>query len=515
MCKTSKIKKVIFVALVSMLFMATIVNSGILGDINNDNKVNLVETIQSLQIVSGIKTNLAKSNDISWKNEWAKDYKYYPNDIINYNNLLYICIIEHMSSNENNPINKDFWKPFSINKEVDPTNNSIIQVCANENISYNDIPIAVCLEKNAIIINNHCSLYNDSINSSIGISHIYGVNIYAQTFKTDQGTEKISQIDLYISRIGELSEVIELAIYELDSSSIPINNPIITKTYGAGAIMHGWNRFNINEEVNSLTNYAIALFCIKGDTGKNIRWFYSKKNTYNDGVFLKSSDFGRTWEKSSDKDFAFKIYTDDRIKRCLCYNGSDFVGFTKQQSYKGQKINVQISGTIDGFHNLQAGKKYYFENGGNICANESCLVSVGYAVSNSQLHILKQTDEITSYVLRVSDNLKVNNNSEVSITSNNWSCAKQVQIFYGGTVRIKYELKSSNGQGYGMIKVNDSFQGSECQRSNDYYSCTHDVKISAGDVINLMIKSSSGTASCKNMKIYWDKVQTYDYRIIK
>jgi len=511
-------KIIIFIvaAFYSMLLIATHVNSGILGDMNNDNKINLVESIKSLQIVSGIKTNLEKQYGISWKDQWIENNIYYPNDIIDYHESLYICIIEHLSSNETTPTNKELWKPFGLTKEIDPTNNSIIQFCANENINYNEIPIAVCLEKNALIIDNSCNLYNenDSSISSVTAIDIYGVNIYGQTFKTDTGTEKITQISLYLDKTGDFNENIELSIYEV-SNSLPINNPIITKNIDSGTIMHGWNRFDINESVKSSTNYAIVLLSIKGDYDKRLRWFYSKKNSYSYGTFLKSSDFGRTWEKSTDKDFAFKVYTDGRIRKCYCYGNSDFVGFIKQQSYEGQKVDVQVSGIIDGFNNLQPGNKYYFENGGNIDTNGSCLVSVGYATSYSQLQILRQTDEMTSYILKVSDNVKVNNNSEVSISSNDWRSTKQVQIFYGGTVRVKYELKSSNGQAYGKIMVNDTFQGTDCQRGTTYDSCSHDVKISAGDIIDLMIKSSSGTASCKNMKIYWDKVQTYDYRIIK
>jgi hypothetical protein len=84
---------------------------GIVGDINNDGKIDLLETIYSLQVTAGIKPLAIGPYAMTWKGDWKTNDLYKIYDAVNFDGSSYICIVDHTSETakpEN--INTNYWE---------------------------------------------------------------------------------------------------------------------------------------------------------------------------------------------------------------------------------------------------------------------------------------------------------------------------------------------------------------------------------------------------------------------
>jgi len=89
--------------------------SGIVGDINNDGKVDLVEAVYALQVASGVYPSLDPSCVLTGKGAWETAKGYIKCDVVNRNGLYYACSTNHTSATgSNEPPNATYWTLLTI-----------------------------------------------------------------------------------------------------------------------------------------------------------------------------------------------------------------------------------------------------------------------------------------------------------------------------------------------------------------------------------------------------------------
>ena len=105
-------KKVILfsVFLFLPLLIAGTLSAGIVGDINGDGKISLVEAIYALQVTSGIYPELPDSCILVGRGSWADSEDYNLCDVVEYSGSNYASILSHTSATvTNEPPNPTYW----------------------------------------------------------------------------------------------------------------------------------------------------------------------------------------------------------------------------------------------------------------------------------------------------------------------------------------------------------------------------------------------------------------------
>lgn len=84
------------------------VGAGVLGDVNDDQQIDLVEAVYSLQVASGVKP-VIQSPVYKWGGNWQVDIGYKENHLVLHDNIIFKCILSHTSSYDNAPPYKGNW----------------------------------------------------------------------------------------------------------------------------------------------------------------------------------------------------------------------------------------------------------------------------------------------------------------------------------------------------------------------------------------------------------------------
>jgi len=102
---------------------------GIVGDINNDGKIDLLETIYSLQVTAGIKPIAIGPYAMAWKGDWKANSIYMIYDAVNFDGSSYICIVNHTSETAKpDIINTNYWEILAKKGEDGQKGESAISV---------------------------------------------------------------------------------------------------------------------------------------------------------------------------------------------------------------------------------------------------------------------------------------------------------------------------------------------------------------------------------------------------
>ncbi len=106
-----KYKKLILTAVILFWSFSSILPSGavVLGDIDNDGKVGLKESVYALQTASGIAGEYTVTVVFSWKGEWEAGQSYAIGDVAYLDGTSYICIADHLADTSNTPPFQDVW----------------------------------------------------------------------------------------------------------------------------------------------------------------------------------------------------------------------------------------------------------------------------------------------------------------------------------------------------------------------------------------------------------------------
>jgi len=110
------LKKTIGVTvLVVFLFLSVgTAGAGILGDINNDGKVDLAEAMYALQVASGIYPELPDSCILVGRDSWTNGEGYNLCDVVEYSGSNYASILSHTSATgTNEPPDPTYWTLIS------------------------------------------------------------------------------------------------------------------------------------------------------------------------------------------------------------------------------------------------------------------------------------------------------------------------------------------------------------------------------------------------------------------
>lgn len=186
----------------------------------------------------------------------------------------------------------------------------------------------------------------------------------------------------------------------------------------------------------------------------------------------------------------------------------EFVGFAISTAGDGEEIEIQMSGIVNGFSGLIEGIKYYVQDAvGTIGTSKGTYeVLVGMAISETELLIIK--DVRRSAV--ASDVEQAGTGGSGSTTSATYSKAKEIAINIPGTIRVKFELKSSSGSNsFGKIYVNGEAVGTErTTTSGTYVEYSEDITVVKGDRVQLYVKSGNGGSSVEHQafKLYYDSI---------
>jgi collagen triple helix repeat protein len=106
------LKKTIGVTVLMVFLFLSVgtTGAGIIGDINNDGKVDLAEAMYALQVASGIYPELPDSCILVGRGSWADDEGYNPCDVVAHNGSNYASILSHTSATgTNEPPDSTYW----------------------------------------------------------------------------------------------------------------------------------------------------------------------------------------------------------------------------------------------------------------------------------------------------------------------------------------------------------------------------------------------------------------------
>ena len=286
------------------------------------------------------------------------------------------------------------WGEF-VNLSSETNQNSIIQAVSGEDINGAVNPTLVYYREDGVIFSQLSSGSNIDI---------FGVNTYAQTFKTDSSTKVINKVAIeVVHKNGEPSGNIVCSIFEYDMDNTKILQQVGVSSYSAANINNGWCIFNFSEQVQvkPLSYYAIKISLPNGNDTNYIKCSCINSNLYTDGLLLYSNDYGNTWQQDIQKELTFKIYSTNRVYKSSS-NSIDslyFIGFAISNAKVGEIIDIQISGLIDNFEELSVGNTYYLNGIGTIGVSPGKFITkVGIATDTNTLLLVKDSTNVGQIV---------------------------------------------------------------------------------------------------------------------
>jgi len=204
---------------------------------------------------------------------------------------------------------------------------------------------------------------------------------------------------------------------------------------------------------------------------------------------------------------------DEEVKACDAddLDALEFIGFAVSNSTDGNDITVQTKGLVNGFTGLTIGSKYYVQNDKTIDTIEgNNSIFIGKALSTTQILILKRPDYKITYAAS-----NVLHHSADAIASGAHSITyvkvKEIQIFFGGEIRVGYTYKTNiNGEEMKFkVYINGVAVGTEqSDYIEDWTTFTEDFDVESGDLIQVYTRQASitgGSAQVKEFRIYYDK----------
>jgi hypothetical protein len=95
-------------------------SGGIIGDINNDGKVDLAEALYALQIAAGIHPDMPSSCVVVGRGDWKAGASYKQCDVVKHDGSYYICTQSHISTKLNCPPDTSLWAVLALKGDPGP-----------------------------------------------------------------------------------------------------------------------------------------------------------------------------------------------------------------------------------------------------------------------------------------------------------------------------------------------------------------------------------------------------------
>ena len=228
---------------------------------------------------------------------------------------------------------------------------------------------------------------------------------------------------------------------------------------------------------------------------------------------LKDLDAGETIDGAILPVAVYQDASDNEVYAC---DGNDttklqFIGFAITDSTDGNSIIVQASGVVSGFTGLTEGVDYYIQDDKTIGATEGTyILRVGKAISETEILIIQ--GEKGLQLLVASDILRASADTERS-GSGILTKKKEILIREAGTIRVKFDLKSTDAQdAQGVIYKNGTTYGTDRYTGNTYETFSEDLEFEVGDLIQLYAsESGSNGYTVRNFRLYYDRVGSANY----
>jgi len=447
------------------------------------------------------------------------------------------------------------WGEYiNLNTSTNMTKSNTLSLIAGEPLMGAEEPVPVYLSKDGLIIQQIENNSNEII---------FGVNKFLQTFTTDLGTTKITNISLNLEKLGSPEGDLIVSLHTINQGNIPENTSLTQTIVTASSIQDGWNNFTLSTSVMNSSKYAIVVSVPNGDSSNYIKWKKSNTNIYPEGRILRSTNFGFDWSELNNSDFCFQVYGNNRVYACRSSSLEklDFIGFVITNANPGENVIVQVDGIVRGFDNLQVGKKYFIQDNSGIgvvfgsykklagiALNEKDLSifwsdSLEFATTQEAIEgindykilspnilmqtILEKVDPVIQtihekvdplkYMIRKlipSDTLRVSANTEaIPYYGNKWCIVKQIRVNLSGRIRVKFKYKSTKDnsefkvQTYINIKPGDTVSTT----SLEYVSHSYEISVEPGYSIDLQALGR-GKVCC--LGLYWDIEMVPPYSII-
>jgi len=193
-----------------------------------------------------------------------------------------------------------------------------------------------------------------------------------------------------------------------------------------------------------------------------------------------------------------------------------FSSGTIEHEWGGLELNISSIGTGDVLAGASAGTIEIVDGGSSSDGDVFTIQADGTANWETPV---SGGGSVT--LLTASDVLKSSADTERSTTSETSILVKEIQTKYKGTIRVKFDIKSTSGTWgtFAQIYVNDIAVGtSRSDQSTTWVTFSEDIPdIEEGDKIQLYYSTSStslNTASTRNFRIYADEeVVSSDYSV--
>ncbi len=107
-------KKIVSLIVFAMLLFAGVgeLGAGVVGDVNNDGVIGLPDVIYGLQVVAGLRPE-SPTAPLIWQGGWQENVFYQQNKVVQFNEVLYVCVQSHTSSVSNAPPSKVMWSTLA------------------------------------------------------------------------------------------------------------------------------------------------------------------------------------------------------------------------------------------------------------------------------------------------------------------------------------------------------------------------------------------------------------------
>lgn len=107
-------KKIVALMMFAMLFLVGVggLNAGVVGDVNNDGVVGLPDVIYGLQVTAGLRPE-SPTAPLIWQGGWQENVFYTQNQVVQFNEALYVCVQSHTSGVSNAPPSKEMWSTLA------------------------------------------------------------------------------------------------------------------------------------------------------------------------------------------------------------------------------------------------------------------------------------------------------------------------------------------------------------------------------------------------------------------
>lgn len=236
-----------------------------------------------------------------------------------------------------------------------------------------------------------------------GIGVVGGKSVKAQTFKTSDNANSITEVEVKIVT-SNTAGTLTASIRSVSGSTISASD-LGSKSVAGTALPTGsadWYKitFDTPISVSPMTTYALVL---KYTVLNDVSWSSDDSSpSYTNGSWFESSNSGATFSANTNKDFLFIIregyFTAGQIRKSSGFEALDnFIGFASNSASPGDSVDIIVNGIAPiATSTLTIGNLYYL-------SDTFGEISMSPTTNEKQVGIAIDTDKILIRTLKLLD----------------------------------------------------------------------------------------------------------------